>query len=155
MGLIWGRQDPGGPMLAPWTLLSGKERLPYDISRFTFNSNLVKSRSPITSISGCCALKVVRPKFFLNLTNSPAFAHYVCISCRRRTVFYLLAFQAEWVLSLHVSVRPSVRPKTFLCPHENSPKIWARITKFAPNMHPDIISAVRKRGSLTFIFKVI
>ena len=25
MGPIWGRQDPGGPMLAPWTLLSGKE----------------------------------------------------------------------------------------------------------------------------------
>ena len=23
MGLIWGRQDPGGPMLAPWILLSG------------------------------------------------------------------------------------------------------------------------------------
>ena len=23
MGPIWGRQDPGGPMLAPWTLLSG------------------------------------------------------------------------------------------------------------------------------------
>ena len=23
MGLTWGRQDPGGPMLAPWTLLSG------------------------------------------------------------------------------------------------------------------------------------
>ena len=24
MGPIWGRQDPGGPKLAPWTLLSGK-----------------------------------------------------------------------------------------------------------------------------------
>ena len=24
MGPIWGRQDPGGPMLAPWTLLSGE-----------------------------------------------------------------------------------------------------------------------------------
>ena len=23
MGPIWGRQDPGGPMLAAWTLLSG------------------------------------------------------------------------------------------------------------------------------------
>ena len=23
MGPTWGRQDPGGPMLAPWTLLSG------------------------------------------------------------------------------------------------------------------------------------
>ena len=23
IGLIWGRQDPGGPMLVPWTLLSG------------------------------------------------------------------------------------------------------------------------------------
>ena len=23
MGPIWGRQDPGGPLLAPWTLLSG------------------------------------------------------------------------------------------------------------------------------------
>ena len=23
MGPIWGQQDPGGPMLAPWTLLSG------------------------------------------------------------------------------------------------------------------------------------
>ena len=23
MGPIWARQDPGGPMLAPWTLLSG------------------------------------------------------------------------------------------------------------------------------------
>ena len=23
MGPIWGRQDPGGPMLVPWTLLSG------------------------------------------------------------------------------------------------------------------------------------
>ena len=23
IGPIWGRQDPGGPMLAPWTLLSG------------------------------------------------------------------------------------------------------------------------------------
>ena len=23
MGSIWGRQNPGGPMLAPWTLLSG------------------------------------------------------------------------------------------------------------------------------------
>ena len=23
MGPIWGRQDPDGPMLAPWTLLSG------------------------------------------------------------------------------------------------------------------------------------
>ena len=26
MGPTWGRQDPGGPMLAPWTLLSGKLR---------------------------------------------------------------------------------------------------------------------------------
>ena len=24
VGPTWGRQDPGGPMLAPWTLLSGK-----------------------------------------------------------------------------------------------------------------------------------
>ena len=28
MGPTWGRQDPGGPMLAPWTLLSGI----YDLS---------------------------------------------------------------------------------------------------------------------------
>ena len=26
MGPIWGRQDPGGLMLAPWTLLSGSEQ---------------------------------------------------------------------------------------------------------------------------------
>ena len=26
MGPIWGRQDPGGPMVAPWTLLSGERR---------------------------------------------------------------------------------------------------------------------------------
>ena len=26
MGPIWGRQDPGGPILAPWTLLFGEER---------------------------------------------------------------------------------------------------------------------------------
>ena len=25
MGPIWGRQDPGGPMLVPWTLLSGMD----------------------------------------------------------------------------------------------------------------------------------
>ena len=23
MGLIWGRQDPGGPRVGPWTFLSG------------------------------------------------------------------------------------------------------------------------------------
>ena len=26
MGPLWGRQDPGGPMLAPWTLLSGSHQ---------------------------------------------------------------------------------------------------------------------------------
>ena len=29
MGPIWGRQGPGGPMLAPWTLLSGKPCQPH------------------------------------------------------------------------------------------------------------------------------
>ena len=32
------------------------------------------------------------------------------------------------------------------CPHDNSSQIWARITKFAPNMHPGILSAGIENG---------
>ena len=32
------------------------------------------------------------------------------------------------------------------CPHDNSSSIWARITKFAPNMHPWILSACMENG---------
>ena len=69
--------------------------------------------------------------------------------------FYPLTFQAERVLSLPASVRLSVRPSvrlsvrpwTFPCPHDNASHIWARITKFAPNMHPGILlSGIENRG---------
>ena len=57
---------------------------------------------------------------------------------------YPLAFQAEGLLSLSASVRPSVhvsvRPWTLLCPQDNSSHIWARIIKFVTNMHPGIFS---------------
>ena len=49
---------------------------------------------------------------------------------------YSLAFQAEGVLSLPASVRPSVN---LTWPHDNSSQILAEITKFAPNMHPGIL----------------
>ena len=47
MGPIWGRQNPGGPMLAPWTLLSGNhdlfsEKLDYNKRR----KSLVSSSAP-------------------------------------------------------------------------------------------------------------
>ena len=32
------------------------------------------------------------------------------------------------------------------CPHDNSSQIWARITKFAPNMHPEILWAGIENG---------
>ena len=39
------------------------------------------------------------------------------------------------------SLRPSVCPSVnFTFPHDNSSQVWAGITKFAPNMHPWILS---------------
>ena len=44
-------------------------------------------------------------------------------------------------------VRPSVRPWTYPCPHDNSSHIWAGITKFSPSMHPAMLSAgIEDRG---------
>ena len=42
---------------------------------------------------------------------------------------------------LSLSVHPSVRPWSLPSPQNNWSHIWARITKFAPNMHPGILSA--------------
>ena len=64
----------------------------------------------------------------------------VCLSVRH--TFYPLAFQAEGVLSLP----ESVHPWTFPFPHENSSQIWPGITKFAPNMHPGILSIDIENG---------
>ena len=36
-------------------------------------------------------------------------------------------------------VRPSVRPYTLPCPHDNTSQIWAGITKFGPCMNPGIL----------------
>ena len=48
---------------------------------------------------------------------------------------------------LCLSIRPSVRQWNLLCPHDNSSQIWARITKFALNMHPGILSVgIENRG---------
>ena len=38
-----------------------------------------------------------------------------------------------WIFQLRILANSA-------CPHENSSQIWNGITKFAPNMHPDIIS---------------
>ena len=50
-----------------------------------------------------------------------------------------------------LSVRPSVcapvRPLTWPCPQDNSSPIRARITKFAPNMHHEILSAAFENGA--------
>ena len=65
--------------------------------------------------------------------------------------FHPVAFQAKGVLSLPVSVRLSVRlsvrPWTLPSLCDNSSLIWARITKFAPNMHHGILSdGIENRG---------
>ena len=40
----------------------------------------------------------------------------------------------------------SICPWTLLCPHNNSSQIWARITKFAPNLHRETLSAGIENG---------
>ena len=68
--------------------------------------------------------------------------------------FYPLAFQAQWGIivacvypSVHPIIRLSVRVWTLPCQHDNSSHICARITQFAPNMHPGILLAsVENRG---------
>ena len=59
-----------------------------------------------------------------------------------------LTLQAEGVLSLPATVRrPSVRPQTLLCPHDNSSEFWAGITKCAPNIHHGTLSvSIEQRG---------
>ena len=42
--------------------------------------------------------------------------------------------------------RLSVRSKILPCPHDDSSQIWAGITKFAPNMHPETLSAGIENG---------
>ena len=49
--------------------------------------------------------------------------------------------------SVRPSVRLSVRPWTLPCPHDNSSQIWAKITKFVPNMHHGILSAAIENGT--------
>ena len=55
MGPIWGLQDPCGPMLAPWTLLSGKLQIDEEFESFTKLSMAPKEsyhqRNPKLSIS--------------------------------------------------------------------------------------------------------
>ena len=60
-------------------------------------------------------------------------------------ILLFASVQAEGVLSLlapvRLSVRLSVCPSVnFTCLHDNSSQVWARIAKFAPNMHPGIPS---------------
>ena len=47
MGPTWGRQDPGGPILAPWILLSGKSKSHIRISKIheTFKTMLQNNLS--------------------------------------------------------------------------------------------------------------
>ena len=56
-------------------------------------------------------------------------------------MIYPLAFRAEGVLLLPASVCPSVLPELYLVRTITPSHIWARITKFAPSMHPGILSA--------------
>ena len=54
-------------------------------------------------------------------------------------------FRQKGYCCLHLSVCPFLNVTfstwDFTCPHDNSSQIWARITKFASNMHPGILSA--------------
>ena len=63
-------------------------------------------------------------------------------------VFLPLGLSGRRVLSLPGPVRLSVCLWTFPCRHDNLSHIWARITKFAPNMHLGILSAgIENRGN--------
>ena len=49
--------------------------------------------------------------------------------------YWLWPSRSVWVFWLGILGKSA-------CPHDNSSQIWARITKFAPNVHPGILSAV-------------
>ena len=83
---------------------------------------------PFPNFEGLQCWHLVMGKFLLHSTITPW-------PFRLRGIVVACVCQ-----SVHRSVRLSVCPKTFPCPH-NSSHIWAGITKFAPNMHSGILSA--------------
>ena len=62
MGPIWGRQDPGGPLLAPWTLLSGNA---FDC--FPINKLLRKLKRHMIVCTSTCGAHIVNFLFHPNL----------------------------------------------------------------------------------------
>ena len=65
MGPIWGRQDPGGPHVAPWTLLSGMLRIQFmgtfrEIALKWISQKAFCIKSILVQVMACCRQATTR-----------------------------------------------------------------------------------------------